>query len=255
MDEDRSTLHFNGDITRTNFLAMKSYLDHGISTVIVNSGGGDGEAGLAIGKEFRKRKITLIVEKYCLSSCANYLFLGAAKKILQPGAILGFHGGLTGGSAPTLQAADYPLLSESELATVRQQLLSLYKKETVFFHSIGFNPALLRISLDRTKLPQKNHSIQIVSEGKLSQFTLDQQDKAKEFMETLKAENKSYTYDVTSGDESPSKFYFPSKATMQQYGVSGILKYQYPANKGELETMAKNLADANSAELELVGDF
>lgn len=253
--KNKNVLHFQGAITPATATEMTAYLDGGIDTVIVTSGGGDGAAGLSIGKTFRQRHITVIVEKYCFSSCANYLFIGAVKKRLEPGAILGFHGGLTGSNPPQLNAADYPLSSTAELNSVRQQLRMLYAEEAAFFNSIGFDPALLKRSMGLTKLATSSHTIEVEVDGGVTQFPLDQQDQARNFIAKLDAEHKSYNYRVASGDESPSKFYFPSLATMQHYGVDGILSYPYPADAQQMEVMRSNLSKIASAELELVGDF
>ena len=45
----------------------------------------------------------LVVRDLCLSSCANYLFSLAASKSVEPGTLLGFHGGV-GGGAPSESA-------------------------------------------------------------------------------------------------------------------------------------------------------
>jgi len=79
-EKDKNVLHFHGSITSATPEAMERYLDAGVDTVVITSGGGDGEAGLRIGKAFRQHQITVIVEEYCFSSCANYLFIGATKK-------------------------------------------------------------------------------------------------------------------------------------------------------------------------------
>jgi hypothetical protein len=253
--KSKNVLHFYGDITPATAKEMAAYLDEGIDTVIVTSGGGDGAAGLSIGKGFRQRHITVIVEKYCFSSCANYLFIGAVKKRLEPGAILGFHGGLTGSTPPQLNAADYPLLSTAELNSVQQQLQTLYAEETTFFNSIGFDPALFKRSMALTKLSAPSHTIEVEVDGGVTQFPFDQQDQAKHFIAKLNADHKSYNYRVNSGDESPSKFYFPSLATMRHHGVDGILSYPYPDNVQEMEAMRSSLSIIESAELELVGDL
>lgn len=253
-DDNKNILHFDGDITPTAALAIKDYLNRGIDTVIINSGGGDGAAGLEIGMAFRQHHVTLIVDQYCFSSCANYLFVGADRKILQSGAALGFHGGLTGGAAPKLLASDFPLMSPRELAAVRKMTNALYRKESRFFRRIGFNPALLKISGERTRLAAKSHTIEVWSEGRKREFSVDQQQQVRQLFAQLTAENKNYTYTISSGDESPSKFYFPQLSTLLQYGVSGVVEYHYPANSGELKAIEKKLADAKSAALELVVD-
>ena len=73
------------------------------SLVFVSSGGGDVRAAIEIGLLLRDLGAHLVVRDLCLSSCANYLFSLAASKAVEPGALLGFHGGV-GGGAPSESA-------------------------------------------------------------------------------------------------------------------------------------------------------
>lgn len=254
-EQNKNLLYFNGDITQAAAVAFKEYLKRGIDTVVVNSVGGDGVAGLMIAKEFRKKNITLIVDKYCFSSCANYLFVGAKKKSLRPDAVLGFHGGLTGSGLPTLPSADFPLLSKRERAIFQKQMYGFYHDESAFFHGIGFDPGLFKTSSDLTKLAVASQTIQVTVEGKVSEFTFEQKAQAEELIARLKSEHKSYSYNATSSMASPTKMYFPSRETLIRHGVTNIEEYDYPANIDKLKTIETKLSELKSRGLELVGDF
>lgn len=89
-------LRFDGEINQESAALINHYLQTGTSVLFVNSQGGNAKAGLQIAQEMIKHPVTVIVDQYCFSSCANYLFLSAQKKSLSPGAVLGFHGGMTG---------------------------------------------------------------------------------------------------------------------------------------------------------------
>lgn len=56
-----------------------------VSWIVVNSTGGDAALGLRMGNMMRERKMDIIVWDKCHSSCANYLFLGARKKVIPAG--------------------------------------------------------------------------------------------------------------------------------------------------------------------------
>ena len=60
--------------------------------LLITSGGGSVRAGIALGRWVREQDLTLVVEDYCLSSCANYVFTAATRKIIRPGAVVGWHG-------------------------------------------------------------------------------------------------------------------------------------------------------------------
>jgi len=66
--------------------------DPNIKWVIVNSPGGDVKKGLELGREIKRRNLDLIVWDRCSSSCANYLFLGARRKIIPEGTLVMWHG-------------------------------------------------------------------------------------------------------------------------------------------------------------------
>lgn len=92
---DAHTLQFVGDIVpeteRDFFLA----LDDGITTLVVTSTGGQLRPAVNIGLTIADRGLTVRVQGYCLSSCANYFFLAAERKIIAPGGLIGFHGSAT----------------------------------------------------------------------------------------------------------------------------------------------------------------
>ena len=71
---------------------------HRPSLVFLSSGGGDVRAAIELGLLLRDLGAHLVVRDLCLSSCANYLFSLAASKSVEPGALLGFHGGVGDGA-------------------------------------------------------------------------------------------------------------------------------------------------------------
>lgn len=71
---------------------------HRPSLVVVSSGGGDVRAAIEMGLLLRDLGAHLVVRDLCLSSCANYLFSLAASKSVEPGTLLGFHGGVGDGA-------------------------------------------------------------------------------------------------------------------------------------------------------------
>lgn len=60
---------------------------------VVNSQGGNVESYLNIVENIQAIDFTLIISEYCLSSCANYLFPLAQRKIVLDNSIFGWHGG------------------------------------------------------------------------------------------------------------------------------------------------------------------
>jgi hypothetical protein len=61
--------------------------------LLIRSSGGDLDAGMMFGDFINKRNMSVEVIDYCISSCANYVFLAGSTKILNPNSLVIFHGG------------------------------------------------------------------------------------------------------------------------------------------------------------------
>lgn len=66
--------------------------------LIIKSKGGNGLAGILIGNFIYEEGLNVKVNRYCLSSCANYIFPAGNKKILSIDALVIFHGGFDQGN-------------------------------------------------------------------------------------------------------------------------------------------------------------
>ncbi len=63
-----------------------------VDTLVITSPGGSADAGLALAREVRARGWTVRVREFCGSACANYVFPAARRRIVEPGALLLWHG-------------------------------------------------------------------------------------------------------------------------------------------------------------------
>ncbi|MGG7607652.1 hypothetical protein [Massilia sp. BKSP1R2A-1] len=59
----------------------------------IRSRGGPVTAGVPLGRWVRERGLDIKVMEYCLSSCANYVFPAARRKVVSNFAVIGYHGG------------------------------------------------------------------------------------------------------------------------------------------------------------------
>lgn len=91
-------LCFSGRITTESsaaFVAAVAGFDPATPLVVVlTSGGGEVNAGMAMGEALVPRTTTVVAQRTCLSSCANYPFLAGDRRVIGPGALLGYHGGI-----------------------------------------------------------------------------------------------------------------------------------------------------------------
>ncbi len=87
-----TAISFVGQIDKDELSKFQKIYKPSDTTLIVNSTGGNMDAGLAIGKILIENKnLSVVVQVVCASSCANYLFLAGHTKIIDHG-IVGFHG-------------------------------------------------------------------------------------------------------------------------------------------------------------------
>lgn len=93
---DGDTLTYIGGINGAGLDALgeavRSLPRGQVTTMVVNSGGGDTKVGLAIGAIVADIKPHLIVETGCFSSCANFIAPAAASITIRENAFLGWHG-------------------------------------------------------------------------------------------------------------------------------------------------------------------
>ncbi|WP_409266336.1 hypothetical protein [Massilia sp. BHUDP2] len=61
----------------------------------IRSKGGVTGAGIELGRWVHAQGLTVKVMEYCFSSCANYVFPAAPRKVVSNFAVVGYHGGLS----------------------------------------------------------------------------------------------------------------------------------------------------------------
>lgn len=83
-------LRFEGVIKPGSESEFKEKVNEDVREIILNSGGGSVRVALEIAKEIERRNLNVTVNDFCISSCANYLFL--AGKVKRINGLVGFHG-------------------------------------------------------------------------------------------------------------------------------------------------------------------
>lgn len=238
-----ATLRIDGEINKATFEKVRRFLKRGGRDIVVNSVGGDVQYGQKIAAAFLGRDIGVSVENYCLSSCANYLFLAASRKSLQPGAVLGFHGG-----------ANYPepiQKSGDAGAALPSSIVNLQIEEKKLFEKIGVDYRLISHSFELVKSNENRIYVEFngdVANRKI--FNLSQTVEAATLIaERIKIEPNTIWHVQRVNLGASSKVYFPSEQTLRNAGVKGIEQYPYPKNALELAQLATEVG------IELVGDF
>jgi len=87
------TACFIGPITRESADGFLSLPIPDGAWLVLWSGGGDVASALDMAERILDRHMPVVVSRLCLSSCANYLFVAGAAKVVMPESVVAWHGG------------------------------------------------------------------------------------------------------------------------------------------------------------------
>jgi len=97
LNSETNVIKYRGKVNFDNYEALiNAYNSAEIKPkwIDIRSTGGSMIAGIQIGHFIHKNKLNIYVNNYCMSSCANYVFVAAKKKRLSPHALVVYHGGV-----------------------------------------------------------------------------------------------------------------------------------------------------------------
>ncbi len=121
-----------GAITKEAVLKLESAIEldgNNAPVIEVTSAGGDALAGIDLGNFLHSKMATIIVKEYCVSACAQFLFVGAPNRIVSPQSLVLFHG------SPTLLFEEYSASEENGAAKLfvmgAKKESQLYKRSGV----------------------------------------------------------------------------------------------------------------------------
>ena len=166
---DGSQVTYAGKINADNierFLHMVA--GKPVSELIIASSGGEINAGMKMGEWVFDHQVDIVIERMCMSSCANYVFTAGRKKTINKNSIVAWHGSIlqaNGLSDEDLRAAaikGYELLSENdkkkidieELITQSIRQMRDYRATTTarqqqYFQKIGVDEFICRVGNDK----------------------------------------------------------------------------------------------------------
>ena len=118
-------------------------------TLVIDSAGGEVEAGIKLGQWLHSRGMDVTVKGVCLSSCANYVFTAGKHKTVLPGSVVAWHGNYHHLDKTGLWRDDVALRmrrdGEDEMTAVRKvraQVDKLVGLEKAFFKQVAVNEYL-----------------------------------------------------------------------------------------------------------------
>ncbi|MFZ6755551.1 hypothetical protein ACO0KY_19560 [Undibacterium sp. Dicai25W] len=227
------TLIAYGMISEQSLVEFKKQDFQKIKYLVVTSGGGEIHAAAEIGLIILRNNITVIASEYCLSSCANWLFLPAKEKILSKNALLGFHADII-----------------SQFNLVRKQIkisngdpsknLFLIGEEStkLLFSEAGISSTIYSEIAQRTTYAPPSIVMSVKTDkGQLVEYELTGNDENDSTLYSKYQNAKVISYRWKGRIE--NAFWFPSKSELESFKVSGIQDYYYPTNIGEVESLEK----------------
>lgn len=146
---DPGLICFRGDMTKGATAlaqAIAATPEGSALTLYADSGGGSVTVSLPAGEAIARRMVTIVTGPLCASSCANSLFLSAARRIIGPDSVVGFHGG----TMPMNEAMSQEItgVMASAPAAVREAAIELegrrlqaeVARQEALLRSVGVDP-------------------------------------------------------------------------------------------------------------------
>lgn len=161
---DGAELHYVGSLSeeanRQAFALFDSAPDKP-ATLSIRSKGGPTGAGMDLGRWVHAKGLTVKVMELCFSSCANYVFTAAPRKIVSNFAVVGYHGGLSSVSfrfddkqeamLEAMPPEQRQLQRAKLMEALRQEIAPQVEAERKFFSSIGVQQRITTLGQGREK--------------------------------------------------------------------------------------------------------
>ena len=146
--EARQAIVFEGKINSQNIAKFEKAFhasNDKITTLIINSPGGEVFAGMQLGKLVNKYKLDVVVKGICGSTCANYVITASPNVIVNKGALIGWHGGSFQPYYSSLEPSfiDKVLLYFSKTPNHVDEYINKWQNEEMkFFNQVKVNSAI-----------------------------------------------------------------------------------------------------------------
>jgi len=144
-----------------------------IKSIQISSRGGDVNLGMDLGEFIFDNNLDVHVQKYCLSSCANYVFTSGKLKILGKNSVIGFHGGANSQSFDNSMLEKLP--EEERMRAFRAlklYLKSIRDRESHYYNKIGVDNRIVYLgqNAEYTKYEKNGYSGWYYSVGALNKL-------------------------------------------------------------------------------------
>ena len=136
------TLLYCGLITSETVQLLKAQDLSNVTRLVINSGGGNSNAAIEIGRQLRSHGISVVVQNWCLSACAQFVLPSANEVTLMPESLVGLHhtGHALHMALTELEGLEHPA---GEIAS---------KAELAYYEELGVAPIYLDLPLRNLKV-------------------------------------------------------------------------------------------------------
>ena len=243
------TVLFDGVIGAQSARQLLAAIDERTRFLIITSQGGSASDAIPVGRELRRRNITLIVKEYCYSACANYLFLGAHSKILLNNALLGFHGaagvGLDLEQRNALRSAATPAAAQASLSEqidrIAREELDYFEEAHISYDLFVYANAQLKPVADQLASKPPQFEGQVVVRAGARAWTYPSAQLNAAFAKVAALEKTGIKARLDGHLRMQGKYsdmvYFPRRETLERFGVQGIAAYAYPADQATMKRL------------------
>jgi len=161
------SLHYSGLLTAAGLEQVKSRYGAARETpvwFVIDSGGGEVNIAMDFGDWIHAHGLNVRVVDRCLSACANYVFPAARVKVIEPGAVVAWHGSAIQTPdtsrkeiAAVIERDVMPRTAPNERTALRTKLLdetleyvrAARARQRVFFERIGVDESVTTIGEGR----------------------------------------------------------------------------------------------------------
>lgn len=132
-------LFFDGSITRESGNLVRKLLGNkNVTTISINSMGGDIDSALDIATIIHAKKLNVIVRTVCASACANYIFPAGQNKYIGNDSYLLWHGSADSPQEQLQITSDSKNLSRNDLFRL-PEFIKIKEKERFFYKNLKVN--------------------------------------------------------------------------------------------------------------------
>ncbi len=157
-------IRYRGDLTAQGLWAVRR-LSQGrpISTLVISSSGGEINLGMDFGDWVFERGASVVVDEFCLSSCANYVFTAGWHKTILPRALVAWHGSARQKDLPdqlarvvddqvkalALAGDGQQRERDKRIREVTDYLTKSIARQDAFFDKVGVSEYVTRVGSER----------------------------------------------------------------------------------------------------------